>query len=54
MNSKEEKTNSEATNLENEGSIEKQEDANYSNEQTGEKKLDEKKGKRFNLQQRRN
>jgi len=44
MNSKEEKTNSEATNLENEGSIEKQEDANYSNEQTGEKKLDEKKG----------
>ena len=42
MNSKEEKTNSETTNLENEGFIEKQKDANYSNKQTGEKNLDEK------------
>ena len=42
MNSKEEKTNSETTNLENEVFIEKQKDANYSNEQTGEKNLDEK------------
>jgi len=42
MNSKEEQTNSEVTNLENESSIEKQEDVNYINEQTAEIKLDEK------------
>ena len=42
MNSKEEKTNSENTNLDNEGFIEKQKDANYSDEQTEEKNLDEK------------
>ena len=42
MNSKEEKTNSETTNLENEGFTEKQKDANYSDEQTEEKNLDEK------------
>ena len=42
MNSKEEQTNSEVTNIENEGSIEKQKDANYINEQTPAIKLDEK------------
>ena len=42
MNSKEEKTNSETTNLENEGFTEKQKDANYSDEQTKEKNLEEK------------
>ena len=42
MNSKEEKTNSETTNLENEGFIEKQKDANCSVEQTEENTLDEK------------
>ena len=42
MNSKEEQTNSEVTNLENESFIEKQKDANYINEQTEENKLDEK------------
>ena len=42
MNSKEEKTNSETTNLENEGFIEKQKDANCSVEQSEEKNLDEK------------
>jgi len=42
MNSKEEQTNSEVTNLESESSIEKQQDANYINEQTGEERLDEK------------
>ena len=42
MNSKEEQTNSEVTNLENESSIEKQEDVNYINEQNAEIKLDEK------------
>ena len=42
MNSKEEKTNSEDTNLENESSIEEQKDLNYINEQTGDNKLDEK------------
>ncbi len=42
MNSKEEQTNSEVTNLENKSPIEKQKDANYINEQTGDKKLDEK------------
>jgi len=41
MNSKEEQTNSEVTNLENESSIEKKKDANYINEQTTENKLDE-------------
>ena len=43
MNSKEEQTNSEVTNLESESSIENQKDANYINEQIGENKLDEKK-----------
>ena len=42
MNSKEEQTNSEVTNLENESFIEKQKDANYINEQTKDNKLDEK------------
>ena len=42
MNSKEEQTNSEATNLENENFIEQQKDPNYSNEQIGDNKLDEK------------
>ena len=42
MNSKEEQTNSEATNLENESLIEQQKDANYINEQTEDNKLDEK------------
>tara|TARA_B100000886_G_scaffold244814_1_gene172087 strand:- start:218 stop:493 length:276 start_codon:yes stop_codon:yes gene_type:complete len=42
MNSKEEQTNSEVTNLEDDKSIEKQKDANYNNEQTGDNKLDEK------------
>ena len=42
MNSKEEQTNSEITNLENESSIEKQEDVNYINEQNAEIKLDKK------------
>ena len=42
MNSKEELTNSEDTNLENEISREKQEDANDINENTGDNKLDEK------------
>ena len=42
MNSKEEQTNSEATNLENESFIEQQKDTNYINEQTEETKLDEK------------
>ena len=42
MNSKEEQTNSEVTNLENESFIEKQTDANYINEQTGENNLDQK------------
>ncbi len=41
MNSKEEQTNSEVTNLENENTIEQQKDANYINEQTGDMKLDE-------------
>ena len=39
MNSKEE-TNSEATNLENESLIERQNDPDYINEQIGENKLD--------------
>ena len=42
MNSKEEQTNSEATNLENESLIEQQKDPNYINEQIGDNKLDEK------------
>jgi len=42
MNSKEEQTNSEVTNLENESFIEQQKDANYINEQIRDIKLDEK------------
>ena len=42
MNSKEEQTNSEVTNLNSEISMEKQKDENYINEQTEYKKLDEK------------
>ena len=51
MNSKEEKTNSEATNLENEGSIEKQKNTNHSIAQPGDKKLDEKTAERSKLYQ---
>ena len=42
MNSKEEQTNSEATNLESESLIEKQKDPNYINEQIEDNQLDEK------------
>ena len=42
MNSKEEQTNSEVTNLESESLIEQQKDPNYISEQTGDTKLDEK------------
>ena len=42
MNSKEEQTNSEVTNLENESLIKKQNDPDYINEQIGDNKLDEK------------
>ena len=42
MNSKEEQTNSEDTNLEKESFIEQQKDPNYINEQIEENKLDEK------------
>ena len=42
MNSKEEQTNSEITNLENESLIQQQKDPNYINEQIEDKKLDEK------------
>ena len=42
MNSKEEQTNSEVTNLETESSTKDQKDANYINELTGDKKLDKK------------
>ena len=42
MNSKEEQTNSEVTNLEDESSIEKEQDANYINEEPEENKLDKK------------
>ena len=42
MNSKEEPTNSEVTNLENKSLIEQQKDPNYINEQIKENKLDEK------------
>ena len=41
MNSKEEQTNSEVTNLENESLIEQQKDGNHINEQTAVNKLDE-------------
>ena len=42
MNSNEEQTNSEVTNVENESFIEQQKDPNYISEQTGDNKLDEK------------
>ena len=42
MNSKEEQTNSEITNLENESSIEKQKDANYINESIEDNESDKK------------
>ena len=42
MNSKEEQTNSEVTNLETESFIEQQKDTNYINEQNGDNKLDKK------------
>ena len=42
MNSKEEQTNSEITNLRNEGSTEKEIDPNYINEQTSDTKFDKK------------
>ena len=42
MNSKEEQTNSEVTNLENESSKETQKDPNYINEKIEDNKLDEK------------
>jgi len=42
MNSKEEQTNKEVTNVENESSIEKHKDANYMNEQTEDNKIAEK------------
>ena len=42
MNSKEEQTNSEATNLDSEIFIEQQKDPNYINEQIGDNKLDDK------------
>jgi len=42
MNSKEEQTNSEVTNLENESFIDQQKDPNYIDEQTGDNQLDEK------------
>ena len=42
MNSKEEQTNSEVTNLENESFIEQQTDPNHINEQIGDNTLDEK------------
>ena len=42
MNSKKEQTNSEVTNLENESSIEKQKDANYTNQKPRDNKLDKK------------
>ena len=42
MNSKEEQTNSEVTNLENESLIEQQKDPNYINEQIGDNQLDKK------------
>jgi len=42
MNSKEEQTNSEVTNLEDESLIQQQKDPNYINEQIGDNKLGEK------------
>ncbi len=42
MNSKEEQTNSEVTNLENKSYVEQQKDSNYIDEQIREDKLDEK------------
>ena len=42
MNSKEEQTNSEVTNLKNESLIKQQKDTNYINEEIEENKLDEK------------
>ena len=42
MNSKEEQTNSELTNLENKSSIDKEKEANYINEESADIKLDEK------------
>ena len=42
MDSKEEQTNSEATNLENKSSIEKQKDENHINEQSTDVEVDEK------------
>jgi len=42
MNSKEENTNSEVTNLDNESFIEQQKDSNYINEQIGDNQLYEK------------
>ena len=42
MNSKEEQTNSEVTNLENESLIDQQKDPNYINEQIEDNELDEK------------
>ena len=42
MNSKEEQTNSEVSNLKNESLIKQQKDPNYINEQIGDNKLDEK------------
>jgi len=42
MNSKEEQTNSEITNLEDERSIKQQKDESYTNEETEKNKLDEK------------
>ena len=42
MNSKEDQTNSEVTNLENESFIEQQKDQNYINEQIGDNQLGEK------------
>ena len=42
MNSKEDQTNSEATNLKNESLLDQQKDPNYINEQIGDNKLDEK------------
>ena len=42
MNSKEEQTNSDATNLENESFIEQQKDPNFINEQIEDNKLDDK------------
>ena len=42
MNSKEEQTNSEVTNVENDSYVEEQKDSNYIDEQIRENKLDEK------------